>query len=133
MKLKDGLVIGPGDYKDEFQIKGMQLKNTLEQKYGNSNLKLYGMQNAWNTIVCMDALIHNWKAQAKKDGTPIDTQQLTVFFNDMSMKNQTTWRGLSGSDDLAWAVVYLIKCWKITNDKKFLFSTNKLNGSRGAK
>jgi len=23
MKLKDGLVIGPGDYKDEFQIKGM--------------------------------------------------------------------------------------------------------------
>lgn len=35
-------------------------------------------------------------------------------------QNQTMWRGLSGSDDLAWAAICQIHLYFITNDSKLI-------------
>jgi len=42
------------------------------------------------------------------------------------------WRGLSGSDDLAWAGIMCCFGFKLTQNKDFIYHNKKINGVRGA-
>jgi hypothetical protein len=52
--------------------------------------------------------------------------------NSNGMQNQNMWRGLSGSDDLAWAAICQIHCYMITGERKYLDYHSKMNKARGA-
>ena len=55
----------------------------------------------------------------------------TVLYS-WNMKNQTLWRGLSGSDDLGWAAIYCVNAFKLSGNKDFLNYKSKGNGALGA-
>lgn len=42
------------------------------------------------------------------------------FLGSWGFKNQLLWRGLSGSDDLAWAAICCIDAFYLTNSNQFL-------------
>ena len=54
------------------------------------------------------------------------------FLKGLGMGNQLMWRGLSGSDDLAWAGICCCQAYELTQNQDFLYYRNRLNGARGA-
>ena len=56
----------------------------------------------------------------------------TTILNSVAFPNQFMWRGLSGSDDLAWAGILCVHAYQLTGDENFINCNKTINGARGA-
>jgi hypothetical protein len=59
------------------------------------------MKNSWNYFTYLTAKLSLFKGE-----------DLSAVMTSKSIKNQTAWRGLSGSDDLCWAALFCVKAYK---------------------
>jgi hypothetical protein len=54
------------------------------------------------------------------------------LYKKLKLSNQLMWRGLSGSDDLAWVGILCLSLLKKTNNKDFLTYSSRVSGVRTA-